>query len=199
MRDGAPHHQNGKIACERLAMPASRFERGVHYDLLELEGKSLWHPGTPIWRSSTNVINFEASTSSAIVQAKVPGVQGAFTLKNVLSAHECEQIRELSLAMGYQPEPSKSSGRPLRSNCNLLWCADDSLWQPIFQRVLPYLPSIDGGGPLGLNQRCRLYRYEDGDTFGMHHDGWWPGSSLHPATGAFVETRTRGPASGAAK
>ena len=155
------------------------FERGVHYSLLEREGKSQRNAGVPLWRSAENVVRFDPdATRRPIKREVVAGVVGAFTLSNVLTHGECHQLRELSEAMGYRPEPSLASGRPLRTNCNLLWVADTSLWEPIWQRVRPFLPSIDGCAPLGLNHRLRLYKYDEGDAFGLHHDGAWPGSGL---------------------
>ena len=155
------------------------FERETHYSLLEYEGKSHRNAGVPLWRSADGVVRFEPDVDRRPIQREVvPGVAGAFTLSNVLTHGECQQLRELSEAMGYRTEKSLASGRPLRTNCNLIWVADTSLWEPIWQRVRPFLPSIDGCAPLGLNHRLRLYKYEEGDVFGKHHDGSWPGSGL---------------------
>lgn len=114
-------------------------------------------------------------------------VAGAFVLRGVLTAGECAQLGGLASAMGFRPDAPLSSGRPLRRNANLVWIADTSLWEPIWRRVAPWLPAVDGAGaPLALNQRWRLYRYEEGNDFGMHHDGAWPESGLDAARGTYV-------------
>ena len=62
----------------------------------------------------------------------------------------------------------------------------------VWRRIEPFIPSVGDEAALGLNQRLRVYRYEEGDSFGMHHDGSWPGSGFDPATGAFVRDRWAG-------
>lgn len=45
-----------------------------------------------------------------------------------------------------------------------VWLVDDSVLQPVFDRVAHLLPQEQGGGQLaGLNARWRLYRYTPGD------------------------------------
>jgi hypothetical protein len=69
-----------------------------------------------------------------------------------------------------------SSGRPAEG---CVWLADDTVLEPLWQRVRALLPQELGGGPLvGINRRLRLYRYEPGAVFRPHVDGAWPGSGL---------------------
>eukprot|EP00878_Enallax_costatus_P017830 GHUV01018736.1.p1 GENE.GHUV01018736.1~~GHUV01018736.1.p1 ORF type:complete len:323 (+),score=112.08 GHUV01018736.1:63-1031(+) len=60
-----------------------------------------------------------------------------------------------------------------------VWLVDDSVLQPVFERVAQLLPQELGGGKLaGLNARWRLYRYTPGNVYRPHIDGAWPGSGL---------------------
>jgi len=142
-----------------------------------------------------------------VKKTEVPNVPGAFVLSNVLTVVECEQLRELSEAMGYTPDAPVSLGRNIRRNENCVWIADDTLWRPIWcarlpagrssdrrifptchrDRVKAHMPAGPAGwGPAaGLNQRWRLYRYGVDDIFKMHTDGARPGSAVD-STGRLV-------------
>ncbi len=49
---------------------------------------------------------------------------------------------------------------------------DESLRTELFERAAPHLPSLHGERPAGLNERLRVYRYEPGQRFTTHRDGW---------------------------
>jgi len=112
--------------------------------------------------------------SAALLCSQVPG---AFVLSNVLTEAECDSIADLSESMGYTEDAPVSLGRRIRKNQNCVIIADDTLWKPIWERVLEHMPA-SGSTPLGLNQRWRLYKYGVEDIFRMHTDGAWPGSGL---------------------
>ena len=164
----APHVE--PAAKEEECKP-SEYSRDVHFELLEREpGRSLRSAGAPIWRSTDSIVAF-SDRFGPVQRADVPEVPGAFVLSNVLTNKECQQLRQLSEAMGYRVEPPMGAGvnsKPDRRNCNCIWIADDSLWQPIWRRIAPYMPADDdGSSSLGLNHRLRFYRYQADDDFGM--------------------------------
>ena len=114
------------------------------------------------------------------MKTDVEGVPGAFVLSHVLDEAECEQILQLSLAMGYTEDAPVSLGRSVRGNANCVWIADASLHDPLWRRVAAHMPpNVGGGRPLGLSNRWRLYRYGPDDVFKLHADGSWPGSALN--------------------
>lgn len=172
-----------RIATAGLALLPNAYENGVHYSLLQREPGSERHD-LPIWVSHPGTVVFEEGKWGPVERTDVPGVPGAFVLSNVLTCAECDQLRNLSEAMGYTEDAPVSLGRRIRRNENCVWIADDSLWRPVWSRVVSHMPPrIAGGGPAGLNQRWRLYKYGRDDTFRMHTDGSWPGSAVDPRDG----------------
>ena len=135
--------------------------------------------------------------------ARVLPQHGIFVLHNVLSMEECQQIIDLSSAMGYTEDAPVSLARDIRHNSNNVWVADEaSLNAPIFERAKALLPqkivlnpgdgsAIELGPPAGLNARWRLYRYDPEDEFKQHTDGAWPPSGLD-AEGNLVDDLSRG-------
>lgn len=137
----------------------------------------------PIWAPAPGVISYSPAARS-VSRHEVPGVPGAFTLSNVLDEAECDALAALSESMGYTEDAPVSLGRHIRKNQNCVIIADDSLWRPVWERVREHMPqSVDHPHGLcsqavGLNQRWRLYKYGESDTFKLHTDGSWPGSGL---------------------
>jgi hypothetical protein len=57
-----------------------------------------------------------------------------------------------------------------------VWLVDDSVLQPLYDRVKHLLPQELGRGALaGINARWRLYRYTPGRVWGCKamFDIWW--------------------------
>ena len=174
-----------RAASTLLASLPANYRSVVDFQLLTRESGSVRHD-LPIWVSTPNVIQWSESYGP-VKRSEVPGVQGAFVLSHVLAVDECEQILRLSEAMGYTEDAPVSLGRNVRRNENCVWLADDSLWRPIWRRIAEHMPPIvDGGAPVGLNQRWRLYKYGPDDIFRLHTDGSWPGSQADPDGGAVV-------------
>ena len=159
------------------------YVRDTHFSLLAHEAGS----GVPLMRSAPRCVSFDTYKSlQEVTRADVPGVAGAFVLSNVLSRHECEQMVNLSSAMGYSSEAKGHlRGRSIRTNEQCVWIADDSLWSPIWKRLAHLLPEVNGRAAVGINQRWRCYRYGPGQDFSKHHDGAWLGSGID-ASGRFV-------------
>lgn len=140
-------------------------------------------PGAMLWDSGEGVA---AGAAHAVRRYAVPHVPGASLLAGVLSRRECDRLVALFEALGYAPDavPGIDCVQVL---------ADASLLAPLWARVAPALPQRAGGGALvGLNARLRCFRYAPGAVYRPHIDGSWPGSGLHPESGAFLEDAHEG-------
>lgn len=99
-----------------------------------------------------------------------------FTIKNVLSAAECQEYISLTEKTGYESAPINSHKgfeiRPdIRNNTRVI-IDDFSLAQNLWQRVADKIPPVvQGRQALGLNERFRFYRYDVGQYFAPHYDG----------------------------
>ena len=161
------HGENGdRITYARRQ--TDRYVHGTHYWLLEGAANS---PSPPqVWRSAEDAVIFD-DVHSEVQRTDLAKVPGAFTLSNLLTRDECEQLIGLSNAMGYHLTAQHDDGEPERRSGVCVWVMDESLIQPIWQRAAALLPKDDtGGSALGINPLLRLYRYEEGDDFnGAHH------------------------------
>ena len=111
----------------------------------------------------------------------VPHVPGAFLITGALTPYECDQFVAAAEAIQFSPEAVLGID-------NVTMLADDSMLNPIFDRVKPLLPATLHGGTLaGVNARWRLFRYYPGAVYRPHIDGAWPGSGLDPTTGELTD------------
>ena len=172
-----------RVAAALVAAASFEYQLGTHFHLVTREPGSE-RPDLPIWAPSPHAVSFTSAGWGPVERSDVPGVPGAFVLSNVLTETECDSISALSEAMGYTEDAPVSLGRRIRRNENCVIIADETLWQPIWERVRTHMPpSVDHPmgtcrAPVGLNQRWRLYKYGIEDVFRMHTDGSWPGSGL---------------------
>ncbi|REG86553.1 prolyl hydroxylase family protein [Marinomonas pollencensis] len=136
----------------------------------------------PLWGSaSDNPLSLASGSSNQIERKEIAGVPGAFQLLNVFSEEECKAFIQATETMGYTEDAAVSLGRNVRHNMNLNWIIDEVTERTIWQRISPFLAKEAAQlerAALGLNQRCRFYRYQSGDFFGIHTDGAWPGSRI---------------------
>ncbi len=105
----------------------------------------------------------------------------AFTIDDVLTADEADLIVEASERFGYRDEaPGIATPPGMRMNKAVHWVADDSMLDPVFERIAHLLPGAIDGATLypALSRRINMYRYDSGDVFNLHTDGDWPGYSL---------------------
>lgn len=113
---------------------------------------------------------------------EVGSVPGAFQLLHLLNADECRRFIEVSERLGYSEDASVSLPRSVRHNENLVWIADDTthdiVWERCSDLLYDNIGIFDGKKPLGLNKRFRFYKYAEGDFFKPHTDGSWPGSRV---------------------
>ena len=101
-------------------------------------------------------------------------------IPDFLSAEECaEQIRRAE-AVGFEDAPVQSfrgvvMRKDIRDNTRvMLEDPDRALW--IWERLLPLFPvglAVPGWEPVGLNERLRYYRYDPGQFFRPHSDGYF--------------------------
>ncbi len=140
------------------------------------------NPSIPTWASRSDNAAALADTSPLpVTRNQVDGVPGAFQLLNVLAPDECERMIEITESLGYLADAAVSLPRSVRHNDSTTWVADDVTAELLWQRCSSLiLPSDDfrGKRAVGLNARLRFYRYGEGDFFGAHTDGSWPGSRV---------------------
>jgi prolyl 4-hydroxylase len=101
-----------------------------------------------------------------------------FTVAGFLSATECEEYVRSSEARGFGDAPiSTGFGQVLRKdvrNNSRVTVDDPSLAQRIWDRAAPFVPTqLAGYRAIGVNERFRFYRYELGQTFKWHRDGYF--------------------------
>lgn len=142
------------------------------------------HPALPTWanRDANPAALAENYSIDIIIRKELPEVPGGFQLLPVLSPQECARLIQLSERLGYLPDAAVSLPRAIRHNDNVVWVTDELtdhiIWQRVAHLVRQDLNSFAGKQPLGLNARCRFYRYAVGDFFKFHSDGAWPGSRV---------------------
>lgn len=104
----------------------------------------------------------------------VPGK--IITIDNFFSLPECQHYISLSESEGYSAAPITTSSGPqmrpdIRDNERLI-LDDDKLAIELWTRISPFVPSPLWNRPaVGLNERLRFYRYDQGQTFRPHYDG----------------------------
>jgi predicted 2-oxoglutarate/Fe(II)-dependent dioxygenase YbiX len=101
-----------------------------------------------------------------------------FTLSHFLEASECEAYIHVSESLGFGDAPIESSFGPIimkdvRNNSRAL--ADDPcLAELVWKRASLYVPqTLAGHRAVGVNERFRFYRYDPGQTFRWHRDGYF--------------------------
>lgn len=99
------------------------------------------------------------------------------TIEGVMPAEECLRFVEYAENQPRETATINSAGgvalRPdVRNNTRLI-VDDPELAALLWPRIEPHVPSVfhEVWNVKGLNERFRLYRYEDGQRFAPHHDG----------------------------
>ena len=137
----------------------------------------------PLWGAKIeNPMELSDTCALQVIREDILSVPGAFQLLNVLSKEECQNFIQATEALGYTDDAAVSLPRSVRHNSNLTWIADDTtadiLWQRSKVNFTDKHNHFLGKQPVGLNGRCRFYRYQSGDFFSIHTDGSWPGSRI---------------------
>ena len=107
----------------------------------------------------------------------------AFVIEHLLSEEECQAWIRRTEEVGYAFAPVTTDVGPVempdvRNNERVMF-DDDEAAQSLFQQLRPLIPNEwlrhDWRGEswdcVGLNERLRFYRYEDGQRFTTHRDG----------------------------
>ena len=111
----------------------------------------------------------------------VPSVPGAILMTDILTPSECHQFIAAAEAIGYAPDAVDGID-------NVVWLADDSLVDTIFDRCKKLLPQhLNSCALAGINRRWRLFRYLPGAEYRPHIDGSWTCNGLDAETGDLVE------------
>ncbi|MEK6234074.1 MAG: 2OG-Fe(II) oxygenase [Planctomycetales bacterium] len=113
----------------------------------------------------------------------------AFTIHDFLSRETCEEYIRLSEELGYSPAPLSTLDGPrmtpdVRNNDRVM-LDDPRLADELWDRLRLFVPQRlkapdqEPGratrrfcSPIGLNERLRFYRYDPGQRFDWHFDGY---------------------------
>lgn len=155
-----------------------QFQEGKDFRVVTLESGAE-RRDLPIFTTTPGAIKLDAAEKPPVTRTDLPNIPGGFVLNNILTPQECDQMVQMSETMGYTEDAPVSLARHIRQNENCVWLSDPPLNDAIFERFKSALPpEVNGGPPVGMNQRWRLYKYNPGDIFRIHTDGSWPGSGL---------------------
>lgn len=103
---------------------------------------------------------------------------GIFVVRNVFSAAECQRFIALSESQGYDAATINGFGGAvhcpeIRNNDRVI-LDDEALAEELWEGCKYFLPRVlNGRRALGLNERLRFYRYEKGQKFAPHVDGYY--------------------------
>ncbi len=99
------------------------------------------------------------------------------TIDRFLSADECDAYVKLSENEGFEEAGvSTRTGMVMmkswRNNDRVI-VDDTSMASHLWQRVQPFAPQFKNWQPVGVNERFRFYRYDIGQKFDWHQDGYF--------------------------
>ena len=140
------------------------------------------HAPLPIWASHQD--NPLELTPNPTVPSIIPihNVPTAFRVTSFLSTEESLKLIKLAESLGFEEDAAVSLPRYVRHNESLVWIADKSthniLWNRCKSLLEEHLKTFTSKKPLGINQRFRFYKYNTGDFFKPHTDGAWPASAV---------------------
>lgn len=107
------------------------------------------------------------------------------TVPDVLTEAQCARLREWAEPQPWEHEaPINGPGgfvtaTDVRNNDRLI--VDDESWaSALWNRVRLVFPHVNGCAPVGINERFRFYRYQPGQYFRAHQDGYYqrPGTRV---------------------
>lgn len=102
-----------------------------------------------------------------------------YMLNGVATPDECREFIALSEEIGYEDAPITTSvgfriRKNVRNNMRVMIDRPDlaeRIWDRVESLIVP--ASWWGRHPVGLNERFRFYRYEPGQRFAPHSDGYY--------------------------
>jgi predicted 2-oxoglutarate/Fe(II)-dependent dioxygenase YbiX len=101
-----------------------------------------------------------------------------FTVAGILSSAECDSFVAFSESCGFGDAPIETSFGPImrkdvRNNARVMVDLP-GLAHLLWERAGIYVPnSLAGHQAVGVNERFRFYRYDPGQTFRWHRDGYF--------------------------
>ena len=125
-----------------------------------------------------------------------------FVVHDFLAPEECAHYTALSESVGYGDAPITSMSGPvmrkdIRNNDRVM-IDDVGIAAAMWERLKPFLPERCGFWlPVGLNERWRFYRYDPGQQFDWHFDGYYERSPLERSAFTFMIYLNGGIAGGA--
>lgn len=101
-------------------------------------------------------------------------------LANIFQPAECEALVSLAETLGFEPAkidgvlngPAGFKTEDGRDNARSA-TEDETISALIWERVQSTIPPLDGWQASGINERLRFYRYEPGQSFAFHQDGFY--------------------------
>jgi len=98
----------------------------------------------------------------------------AYTLDNVFTADECQQLIDLSEEQGYKPALYNDSYRPAQRNNYRCIIDSHEMANKIYDKIKSHIPKFCNDCEcIGLNERLRFLRYEPKQYFKSHYDGFY--------------------------
>lgn len=111
--------------------------------------------------------------------------RGSFLVHNLCTQEECLESIEACEREGFSEAPVTTNQGPvmmshIRDNERVM--IDDAAWASrLYERLKPFIPEHLATIPykdrayraVGLNERLRFYRYQPGQSFKMHRDGYF--------------------------
>jgi 2-oxoglutarate-Fe(II)-dependent oxygenase superfamily protein len=101
------------------------------------------------------------------------------TVTDFLTAAECDAYVRLSESKGFEEAPITTDRgmvmmKDVRNNDRVMFDDPDRA-RELYERISPHLPPRfeKKWAPVGLNERLRLYRYDVGQQFDWHLDGYF--------------------------
>jgi prolyl 4-hydroxylase len=101
-----------------------------------------------------------------------------FIIRDFCAEQECDAFVAGSENAGYQDASIKTVAgvlvnKEIRDNARLI-LDDASLADRLWRRLQPFAPAtLEGCRVLALNERFRFYRYDPGQRFAPHFDGYF--------------------------
>ena len=118
--------------CESsVRISSSSRKKGGEVGQAEGDGRGVVHENNSL--GYLNKQQQQQKVQLKLSRVDVPGVDGAFVLRNVLTPTECAQLIASAESLGYVSDAVEGIDA-------LVWIADDSLLGPIFDRVKALLP-----------------------------------------------------------
>ena len=114
-----------------------------------------------------------------------------FVIHDFLTPDECMHYVALSESVGYGDAPINAMGGPVmrkdvRNNDRVIH-DDVKLATEMWERLKPHFPDRSQFWvPVGLNERWRFYRYDPGQQFDWHFDGYYERSPLERSAFTFM-------------